>query len=39
MVEMVLINLSENNVVILDEECKVVMVSNLLVVFCGNKDV
>lgn len=38
MVEMALTNLSENNVVTLDEERKAAMVSNLLVVLCGNKD-
>lgn len=39
MVEMALIKLSENNVVELDEERKAAMVSNLLVVLCGNRDV
>lgn len=38
MVEMALNQLSENNVVDLDEERKASMVSNLLVVLCGNKD-
>lgn len=38
MVEMALSRLSENNVVNLDEERKAAMVSNLLVVLCGNKD-
>jgi regulator of protease activity HflC (stomatin/prohibitin superfamily) len=38
MVEMALQQLSENNVVDLDEERKAAMVSNLLVVLCGNKD-
>ena len=38
MVEMALHKLSENNVVGLDEERKAAMVSNLLVVLCGNKD-
>lgn len=38
MVEMALEMLSENNVVTLDEERKAAMVSNLLVVLCGNKD-
>lgn len=38
MVEMALNNLSENNVVELDEERKAQMVSNLLVVLCGNRD-
>jgi regulator of protease activity HflC (stomatin/prohibitin superfamily) len=38
MVEMALAQLSENNVVNLDEERKAAMVSNLLVVLCGNRD-
>lgn len=38
MVEMALNKLSENNVVSLDDERKAQMVSNLLVVLCGNKD-
>lgn len=38
MVEMALNKLSENNVVELDDEKKATMVSNLLVVLCGNKD-
>ena len=38
MVEMALEKLSENNVVELDEERKAAMVSNLLVVLCGNID-
>ena len=38
MVEMALAKLSENNVVELDEERKAAMVSNLLVVLCGNKE-
>ncbi len=38
MVEMALERLSTNNVVELDEERKAAMVSNLLVVLCGNKD-
>ena len=38
MVEMALERLSENHVVDLDEERKAAMVSNLLVVLCGNKD-
>lgn len=38
MVEMALERLNENNVVDLDEERKAAMVSNLLVVLCGNKD-
>ena len=38
MVEMALDRLSENNVVTLDDERKAAMVSNLLVVLCGNRD-
>lgn len=38
MVEMALERLSENKVVELDEERKAAMVSNLLVVLCGNHD-
>lgn len=38
MVEMALERLSENNTVVLDEERKAAMVSNLLVVLCGNHD-
>ncbi|MDE6591946.1 MAG: SPFH domain-containing protein [Oscillospiraceae bacterium] len=38
MVEMALERLAENNVCDLDEERKAQMVSNLLVVLCGNKD-
>ncbi len=38
MVEMALDRLSENQVVELDEERKAAMVSNLLVVLCGNHD-
>lgn len=38
MVEMALEQLSEHNVVELDEERKAAMVSNLLVVLCGNHD-
>ncbi len=38
MVEMALQKLSESNVCELDEERKAQMVSNLLVVLCGNKD-
>ena len=38
MVEMALERLSENNTVQLDEERKAAMVSNLLVVLCGNRD-
>lgn len=39
MVEMALDKLSESGVVELDEERKAAMVSNLLVVLCGNRDV
>jgi len=38
MVEMALAKLNENQIVQLDEERKAAMVSNLLVVLCGNKD-
>lgn len=38
MVEMALERLGENNIVQLDEERKAAMVSNLLVVLCGNRD-
>ncbi len=38
MVEMALARLNENHTVELDEERKAAMVSNLLVVLCGNKD-
>jgi len=38
MVEMALEKLDENHIVQLDEERKAAMVSNLLVVLCGNKD-
>ena len=38
MVQMALAKLSEDGVVELDEERKAAMVSNLLVVLCGNKD-
>lgn len=38
MVEMALAKLSENDIVQLDEERKAQMVSNLLVVLCGNKE-
>lgn len=38
MVEMALQRLNENGVVELDEERKAAMVSNLLVVLCGNRD-
>jgi regulator of protease activity HflC (stomatin/prohibitin superfamily) len=39
MVEMALAKLNENEIVKLDEERKATMVSNLLVVLCGNRDV
>ncbi len=39
MVEMALTQLNEGNLVTLDEERKANMVSNLLVVLCGNRDV
>ena len=39
MVEMALDRLSQNNVVQLDEERKASMVSNLLVVLCGERSV
>lgn len=38
MVEMALEHLNQNRVVVLDEERKAAMVSNLLVVLCGNHD-
>ena len=38
MVEMALERLSQNDTVVLDEERKAAMVSNLLVVLCGNRD-
>lgn len=38
MVEMALTKLNENEIVELDEERKAAMVSNLLVVLCGNKE-
>ncbi len=38
MVEMALAKLNENDIVHLDDERKAAMVSNLLVVLCGNKD-
>ncbi len=38
MVEMALERLGENETIVLDEERKAAMVSNLLVVLCGNKD-
>lgn len=39
MVELALHQLNENDIVELDEERKAAMVSNLLVVLCGNRDV
>ena len=38
MVKMAIDQLGEEEVVVLDEERKAAMVSNLLVVLCGNKD-
>ena len=38
MVKMAIDELSEEEIVVLDEERKAAMVSNLLVVLCGNKD-
>jgi regulator of protease activity HflC (stomatin/prohibitin superfamily) len=38
MVEMALAKLSENDIVKLDDERKAAMVSNLMVVLCGNRD-
>ena len=38
MVKMALDKLSEDDIVVLDDERKAAMVSNLLVVLCGNKD-
>lgn len=38
MVQMAIDQLSEEEIVVLDEERKAAMVSNLLVVLCGNKD-
>jgi len=38
MVKMAIDKLGENEIVVLDEERKAAMVSNLLVVLCGNKD-
>ncbi len=38
MVEMALAKLNENDIVDLDEERKAAMVSNLLVILCGNRD-
>ena len=38
MVKMALEKLSEDDIVVLDDERKAAMVSNLLVVLCGNKD-
>ncbi|HPU18553.1 MAG TPA: SPFH domain-containing protein, partial [Bacillota bacterium] len=39
MIDMALKKLSENGIVELDPERKAAMVSNLLVVLCGNRDV
>ena len=38
MVKMAIDQLSDEEIVVLDEERKAAMVSNLLVVLCGNKD-
>ena len=38
MVKMAIDKLGEDEVVVLDEERKAAMVSNLLVVLCGNRD-
>ena len=38
MVEMALARLAENDTITLDDERKAAMVSNLLVVLCGNRD-
>ena len=38
MVKMAIDQLGEEEIVVLDEERKAQMVSNLLVVLCGNKD-
>ena len=38
MVKMAIDNLNEDDIVVLDEERKAAMVSNLLVVLCGNKE-
>lgn len=38
MVDMAIKQLGEEEIVILDEERKAAMVSNLLVVLCGNKE-
>ena len=38
MVKMAIDKLNEDDIVTLDEERKAQMVSNLLVVLCGNKD-
>jgi hypothetical protein len=38
MVEMALNELSKKNIVELDDERKAAMVSNLLVILCGDKD-
>ena len=39
MVQMALDHLSKQNIIELDEERKAAMVSNLMVVLCGDKDV
>ncbi len=38
MVQQAIDKLGEDEIVVLDEERKAAMVSNLLVVLCGNKD-
>ena len=38
MVQLALAKLAENNVVVLDEERKAAMVSNLLVVLCSDRE-
>ena len=38
MVEQALLKLSDKNIVVLDDERKAAMVSNLMVVLCGNRD-
>ena len=38
MVKMAIDKLNDDDIVVLDEERKAQMVSNLLVVLCGNKD-
>jgi len=39
MVKMAIEQLGEEEIIVLDEERKAAMVSNLLVVLCGNKDI